>query len=72
MSFFLCAGYIFVIGGSGDYSTSYYNKTEVVSISEVETEIPECMANLADHPNEIYSGAGGALPDSGEKITTEE
>ena len=40
-------------------------KTELVSLLGEETQIPDCLANLADHPNEFYSSAGGALPDSG-------
>ena len=47
--------YLFIVGGS------CFTKTEVVSLSENETAVPNCLSNLADHRNEVYNGAGGVL-----------
>ena len=49
------AEYIFIVGGS------YLQKTEVVSLSQSVTELPDCLSNLADHRIEVYFGAGGNL-----------
>ena len=58
--------YMFIVGGTFTSNESSINqKTELVPLSGEETQIPDCLANLANHPNEIYSSAGGALPDSG-------
>ena len=56
--FYSSSEYIFVVGGAGAR-----RKAELVSMSEA--PIPDCLATLANHPNEIYYGAGGALPDTG-------
>ena len=53
--------YLFVVGGS------CFTKTEVVSLSENETAIPNCLSNLADHRNEVYNGAGGPLQYEGKQ-----
>ena len=47
--------YLFIVGGS------CFTNTEVVSLSETETTVPNCLSNLADHENEVYNGAGGPL-----------
>ena len=38
--------------------------TEIVSLTEGES-IPECLQELADHPNQNSDTAGGALPSAG-------
>ena len=53
------AEYLFVVGGFPDMK-----KTEIVSLTEGES-IPDCLNALSDHPNDVDSGAGGALPDAG-------
>ena len=53
--------YLFVVGGG---PRSIEEKTEIVSLTEGES-IPECLNELADHPNAILYSAGGALPDAG-------
>ena len=55
------AEYLFVVGGG---PRSIAEKTEIVSLTEGES-IPECLNELADHPNAILYSAGGALPDTG-------
>ena len=55
------AEYLFVVGGG---PRSIAEKTEIVSLTEGES-IPECLNELADHPNAILYSAGGALPDAG-------
>ena len=47
--------YLFIVGGS------CFTNTEVVSLSETETTVPNCLSNLADHENDVYNGAGGPL-----------
>ena len=54
--------YIFIVGGS------YFKKTEVVSLSQNVTKLPDCLSNLADHSNEVYYGAGGSLLYDGKEI----
>ena len=53
--------YLFVVGGS------CFTKTEVVSLSQNKTEVPNCLSNLADHGNEIYYAAGGPLQYEGKE-----
>ena len=53
--------YLFVVGGG---PRSIEEKTEIVSLTEGKS-IPECLNELADHPNAILRSAGGALPDAG-------
>ena len=55
------AEYLFVVGGG---SRSTLQTTEIVSLAEGES-IPECLNELADHPNDILDGSGGALPTAG-------
>ena len=58
------AEYLFIVGGS------CYTETEVVSLSENETAVPNCLSNLADHKNELYYSAGGPLQYEGKQTQT--
>ena len=56
ISYIFLAKYMFVVGGGGG--------TEIVPISE-DTQIPDCLSNLKDHPDPVENSAGGALPERG-------
>ena len=61
------AEYLFVVGGNGEGTGIFddtLKATEIVSLTEGES-IPECLKELADHPNENLNTAGGALPSAG-------
>ena len=47
--------------GSGGVDS---RRTEIVSLTEG-VQIPDCIDTLSDYPNDVYYGAGGALPDAG-------
>ena len=56
--------YLFVVGGS------CFTKTEVVSLSQNKTEVPNCLSNLAEYANGIngiYYAAGGPLQYEGKE-----
>ena len=58
------AEYLFVVGGGPSVFADESKATEIVSLTEDEG-IPECLSELADHPNPILFAAGGALPAAG-------
>ena len=60
------AEYLFVVGGGGKGGVfdDTLKATEIVSLAEDEG-VPECLSELADHPNEVLYAAGGALPTAG-------
>ena len=76
LTHYLCIGennfsddLLFVIGGLGGgmEGREIGHKTEIVSLTD-NMPIPGCLNSLADHPNNIFLGAGGALPEAGKRL----